>query len=850
MLDKTRIVGMACGDRRFFRKNAVICRDADRKINPLLPLLGLLLIFAISIPIARAAPFAVSENVNNTLDFFPNRPGDPFIFAGNTEPRGVLIVDVGENTAFGRFTCQGFGCRDDFEAFRLMVPDGIRITRTEFTSFAFDGTADQLLVFDHEPGLTIDRSPLPTPPPFIPEPCVGSTEARGACIINMFDSSQNDTCFAAGGCVGNNLGVNNLPVVSQLELGPGLYEAMPINHLRQTGSIWRVNFVAEAIPNATSDADAMELSAFAINVDGTTTTSSEEPPANIDVSGFDTDRGLGTVEVTVSGQGSHTVTGYFDHGIGISALDEFGETGGSAATAAQSWQIGDPAVLLGNVLNGQLDNLNNAPSGLEQDTAMATGLTFNLAADETATVSFFLHVDNTAPGFFLRQGEPDDSDHVFAWASVAVRNSNPPPDPLAAPPFSVAENVNNSLDFFPNDPGQPFIGAGLPNEPGVLTVGLGVNTAFGRFTCQGFGCRDDFESFRLKVPQGIEIILTEFWSFHFNGTSDQLLIFPNENDVEDVIVSRSPLPTAPPFITEPCDGGTPARGVCIISMFDGIANDTCDAPGGCVSNNIGANNNPNVSQLVLAPGTYEVMPLNHLRITSSIWKVAFTAGIQTITADDDGDGIFNPSDNCPVPNPLQTDTDSDGMGDACDIDDDNDGVEDASDPEPLNPLVSGDVCSDPSVSEEGHTDLDSDGIRDECDDDLDGDDVSNDDDNCPLAANPLQIDFDTDGLGDACDEDLDGDGVVNEDDNCPLEANPSQIDSDGDGIGDACDVEIRGDLDGDGDVDRADIAIMLAARNQLVDPGDPRDLDQDGIVTVLDARTIVGLCTRARCAVD
>lgn len=103
----------------------------------------LLLVFAGAVPIASAAPFAAAENVNNTLDFFPNRPGDPFIFAGNTDPRGVLMADIGENTAFGRFTCQGIGCQDDFEAFRVMVPDGIRIIRTEFTSYAADGTSDQ-----------------------------------------------------------------------------------------------------------------------------------------------------------------------------------------------------------------------------------------------------------------------------------------------------------------------------------------------------------------------------------------------------------------------------------------------------------------------------------------------------------------------------------------------------------------------------------------------------------------------------------------------------------------------------------------------------------------------------------
>ncbi len=77
-------------------------------------------------------------------------------------------------------------------------------------------------------------------------------------------------------------------------------------------------------------------------------------------------------------------------------------------------------------------------------------------------------------------------------------------------------------------------------------------------------------------------------------------------------------------------------------------------------------------------------------------------GVDLGVPDSDRDGVFDSGDNCPlVPNPDQTDSDGDGVGNACEPDDDNDGVLDA-------------------------------------------------DDNCPFTHNPDQADRDGDGIGDAC----------------------------------------------------------------------------------------------------
>jgi hypothetical protein len=60
---------------------------------------------------------------------------------------------------------------------------------------------------------------------------------------------------------------------------------------------------------------------------------------------------------------------------------------------------------------------------------------------------------------------------------------------------------------------------------------------------------------------------------------------------------------------------------------------------------------------------------------------------------------------------------------------------------------------------------------------------------------------------------------------------------------------LRGDLDGDGDVNQNDLKLLLKGLNTpATGATDPRDLNKDGRIDALDARILVTLSTRAACA--
>lgn len=252
-------------------------------------------------------------------------------------------------------------------------------------------------------------------------------------------------------------------------------------------------------------------------------------------------------------------------------------------------------------------------------------------------------------------------------------------------------------------------------------------------------------------------------------------------------------------------------------------------------------------------------------------------------ADDDGDGVANPDDNCPN-TPAGTEVDEHG----CPKDDDGDGVPNPDDDCPNTPAGA-------TVDEHGCP-------TGSCTNDDDCDGVPNPDDHCPNTAPGTPVD--ANGCPKGTGDDSDGDGILNGPDKCDKDSTANACDSsnlaacfastsdnvckdapsgssvacaetedmDNDGRGNRCDEDIDGDTlkngadpdpfdkdaDNDGDPDNTDPCPLLngVVKNSLgqcaAEPVTPvdSDPDSDGITTKFeDANGNGSVDTGETCAV-
>ncbi len=177
---------------------------------------------------------------------------------------------------------------------------------------------------------------------------------------------------------------------------------------------------------SSAEAATVGLYDWAVNIDGVVWDSffdGPPEPAGVDITGFDTGTGLGTVEITTSGAGDHVVLGFFDHEIDQSSNTFFNEYGAVTGTAAsgQSWEIDEPGYFFGdiywNLEDSNLDNYNAVPSGSEDDVSMAMGWDFSLESFQTSTILFNLSLDVPLSGFYLTHTDLNSLEDIYFTSS-------------------------------------------------------------------------------------------------------------------------------------------------------------------------------------------------------------------------------------------------------------------------------------------------------------------------------------------------------------------------------------------------------------------------------------------------
>ncbi|MCV2355639.1 PEP-CTERM sorting domain-containing protein [Paucibacter sp. B2R-40] len=179
----------------------------------------------------------------------------------------------------------------------------------------------------------------------------------------------------------------------------------------------------------------ISLAEFAFNIDGAV--SNGAAPAGVNIAGFNTSSGLGSISVKLSGAGNRYAGLFVDHEIDETVNTFFNESGSSSgiAAAGQGWEIDEPGFTFGNIygnfLAGQLDGLNGVPAGSEDDVSMATDWHFALNAGETATISFLFSDIAPVGGFYLKQFDPDSQAAIYMSSSLLIEQDGHIPEPAS-----------------------------------------------------------------------------------------------------------------------------------------------------------------------------------------------------------------------------------------------------------------------------------------------------------------------------------------------------------------------------------------------------------------------------------
>lgn len=200
-----------------------------------------------------------------------------------------------------------------------------------------------------------------------------------------------------------------------------------------TTAVLTLLMLVVAVPQAQATSELFE---YAFYVDGNFGHNVLPGGGTFNTAGFNFTTGLGTIGLTVTGTGNHTIIGWFNHDFDSAINTFFNEYAAvfNVPAAGQSWEIDEPGYVFGNIFShvqagGPLDNANAVPSGSPDDVSWAFGWNFALTAGQTALINF--NVGQTAPGggFYLQQTDFDTGESIFFSSSLSVSGGGGVPEP-------------------------------------------------------------------------------------------------------------------------------------------------------------------------------------------------------------------------------------------------------------------------------------------------------------------------------------------------------------------------------------------------------------------------------------